>query len=84
MSHQHTALCDELRPALPDYLDGVAQDEICRAIEAHLSNCPDCKIHVDTLKKTIVLYRTAPPEVVSGEVHQRLVRVLNLDTLRDQ
>ncbi len=78
MSHQHSALCDELRPALPDYLDGVAREDICRAIEAHLAGCPECQVQVDTLKKTITLYRAAPSEPVPGDVHQRLVRVLNL------
>lgn len=81
MKHQHTDLCEQLQAQLPDYLDGEARAEICRAIEAHLADCDDCRIVVDTLKKTLTLYRSAPREKVSADVHARLVRVLRLDHL---
>ncbi len=79
MKHEHNDLCAQLQAQLPDYLDGEARAEICRAIEAHLADCDDCRIVVDTLKKTITLYRAAPRDAVPREVHARLVRVLNLD-----
>lgn len=81
MKHQHTDLCSQLQAQLPDYLDGEARAEICRAIEAHLADCENCRIVIDTLKKTIALYRAAPCDEVPREVHARLVRVLNLDEL---
>jgi len=79
VKHEHNDLCAQLQAQLPDYLDGEARAEICRAIEAHLADCDDCRIVVDTLKKTITLYRAAPRDAVPREVHARLVRVLNLD-----
>ncbi len=79
MKHQHTDLCAELSSQLPDYLDGAAKETICRAIEEHLAECEDCRVIVDTMKKTITLYREAPLETVPSDVHARLVRVLNLD-----
>jgi predicted anti-sigma-YlaC factor YlaD len=81
MNHEHTDWCAQLRAQLPDYLDGEARAEICRAIEAHLADCENCRIVIDTLKKTIALYRAAPCEQVPPDVHARLVRVLNLDEL---
>ncbi len=81
MNHQHTGLCSELSSQLPDYLDGQAKEAICRAIEAHLAECEDCRVIVDTMKKTITLYREAPLETVPSDVHQRLVSVLNLDDI---
>ena len=84
MKHEHTALCDQLQAQLPDYLNGEARAEICRAIEAHLADCDDCRVVVDTLKKTIMLYRAAPRENVPHDVHARLVRVLRLDALADK
>lgn len=81
MKHQHTDLCAQLQAQLPDYLDGEARAEICRAIEAHLADCENCRIVIDTLKKMIALYRAAPCDEVPREVHARLVRVLNLDEL---
>jgi predicted anti-sigma-YlaC factor YlaD len=79
MKHTHNDLCAQLQAQLPDYLDGETRAEVCRAIEAHLAECEDCRIVVDTLKKTITLYRAAPRDAVPRDVHARLVRVLNLD-----
>ena len=81
MKHQHTDLCGELSSQLPDYLDGEAREAICRAIEEHLAECEDCRVVVDTIKKTITLYREAPLEDVPSDVHARLVRVLDLSDL---
>jgi len=81
MNHEHTDLCGELSSQLPDYLDGEAREAICRAIEEHLAECEDCRVVVDTIKKTVTLYRQAPMEQVPSNVHRRLVRVLNLDDL---
>jgi predicted anti-sigma-YlaC factor YlaD len=79
--HIHTARCGELSSQLPDYLDGEAREAICSAIEEHLADCEDCRVIVDTMKKTITLYRNAPMEDVPMEVHSRLVKVLNVSEL---
>src|SRR5437867_873789 len=49
--------CDEVLEQLADYLDEDARAELCRAIEAHLSRCRDCRVEVDTVRRTIVLYQ---------------------------
>ena len=49
--------CNEVLEQLADYLDNDAREELCRAIEAHLSRCRDCRLEVDTVRKTIVLYQ---------------------------
>ena len=81
MKHIHSDLCGDLSAQLPDYLEGEAREAICRAIEEHLAECEDCRIVIDTMKKTITLYRDAPLETVPADVHQRLVRVLNLNDI---
>jgi predicted anti-sigma-YlaC factor YlaD len=42
---------------LSDYLDEDAREELCKTIEEHMKNCKDCRLEVDTIKKTIVLYQ---------------------------
>ena len=49
--------CTEVLSQLSDYLDPEARAELCRAIEEHLVRCPDCRVEVDSVKKTIVLYQ---------------------------
>ena len=46
--------CKSLLGSLSDYVDGTAQEEICRELEEHLSDCENCRIVVDTLKKTVL------------------------------
>ena len=72
--------CRRLLGALSDYLDGDLQEELCAEIERHLQECENCRIVVDTLRRTIYLYRaTAEPGEVPPDVRQRLYHRLNLD-----
>jgi predicted anti-sigma-YlaC factor YlaD len=64
--------CNELLEQLGDYLDENLRKELCQAIEEHMTRCPDCRVQVDTIKKTIVLYQAGedreievPPSVSS-------------------
>lgn len=53
--------CKEVLEQLSDYVDDEARAELCRAIEEHLARCGNCKIYVDTVKKTILLYHNDGP-----------------------
>ena len=53
--------CDEVLNQLSEYVDEEARAELCRAIEAHLARCRGCKIEVDTVRKTIMIYRIDGP-----------------------
>ena len=70
--------CNELIQQLGDYLDDDAREELCRAIEAHLTQCQDCELYVDTIKKTIVLYqadrRVETPVAVSARLEAALAQ----------
>lgn len=71
--------CPELIHELSDYIDGVAAPAICQEIERHLQECPDCKVMVDTLEKTITLYREREEDnELPEDVRRRLYLVLNL------
>ena len=49
--------CEELLKMLNDYVDGDIEIPVCEEFERHLSGCNPCKIVVDTIRKTITLYR---------------------------
>ena len=42
---------------LNDYVDGDIEVPVCEEFERHLSGCDPCKIVVDTIRRTITLYR---------------------------
>jgi predicted anti-sigma-YlaC factor YlaD len=63
--------CQDVLDQLADYLDPDAREDLSRAIEQHLSNCRDCRVEVDTIRKTVILYHSAD----KGRVVQIPVRV---------
>lgn len=82
MDHEKNEHCRELLSSLSDYLNGELEQELCAKIERHMSGCENCRIVVDTLRKTIYLYKVnAEPPEVPETVRERLYRRLDLDDL---
>jgi predicted anti-sigma-YlaC factor YlaD len=80
--HWHThdrAECRALLGDLSAYLDGEAEQALCEAIERHMAECEDCRVVVDTLAKTVNLYRKRGRTVMPGEAKLRLFRALDLE-----
>ncbi len=74
------AQCRELLSSLSEYVDGALGDELCLEIERHLNDCDNCRVVVDSLRKTIYLYHaSATPPFVPEDVRERLYRRLDLD-----
>ena len=76
MSHE---TCKNLLSQLSDYIDGELETALCAEIEHHMADCPDCRAVVNTLEKTIELYRTAGRAEVPPDVRNRLYKVLKLE-----
>jgi predicted anti-sigma-YlaC factor YlaD len=83
MSEIDHSTCKSLLGLLSDYVDGDLSEELCREIENHAAGCQDCRIVVDTLRKTISLYHASAtePAELSGETRAHLYKVLNLEDL---
>jgi anti-sigma factor (TIGR02949 family) len=81
-TNQH---CKDLLGTLSEYVDGTLQKELCAELEKHLAGCDNCRIVVNTLRKTIELYReSGETEDIPAEIRQRLYFRLNLeDFLKD-
>ena len=79
MSHEHGE-CRKLLGSLSDFVDGDLEAQICAEIERHLVDCDNCRIVVDSLRKTVYLYKTTTePAAVPEDVRERLFRCLDLD-----
>ena len=77
--------CHNLLGSLSGFLDGELESDLCAQIERHLAECPDCKIVVDTLQKTVSLYHTvSEQDTVPAGVRQRLFRRLEIEDLLDK
>jgi anti-sigma factor RsiW len=78
--HNHTE-CKNLLGSLSDYVDGEVNSELCQEIERHMAECQNCRVVVDTLRKTILLYQSTsdPAGEVPAAVRERLYRTLDLE-----
>jgi anti-sigma factor RsiW len=70
--------CRDLLGQLSDYVDGELDPELCRALEAHMAGCDNCRTVVDTLSETVHLYHALPPATVSATISARLRSALGL------
>ena len=78
--HIHTPQCKQLLGSLSDYIDGELQAELCAELEAHLEGCDNCRVVINTLRKTVELYReTNEPVALPEDVRKRLYDKLNLE-----
>jgi anti-sigma factor RsiW len=68
----HGPECKEILDKLSDYIDGELDPKICRDLEEHMKDCNPCLLFIDSLKKTITLYKYAAAEPLPKEVHLRL------------
>lgn len=71
--------CAEMREFLSAYLDGELDKAQGQRVLAHLNECGDCTIFFNTLRKTLLLYRTMPPDALDTDAQARLRQVLQLD-----
>jgi anti-sigma factor RsiW len=76
MEHEN---CQHLLDDLSDFLDGEASAEVCAEIERHLASCENCRVMVDTLRKTVILYRELPQPELPQDARQRLYQALDLE-----
>lgn len=86
MSENEHTTCQSLLCLLSDYVDGELSEELCQEIEKHTSGCDNCRIVIDTLRKTISLYRAsaAEPAQISGETRDHLFKTLHLEDYMHQ
>ncbi|MBI2330636.1 MAG: zf-HC2 domain-containing protein [Chloroflexi bacterium] len=77
LTHQN---CQALLGSLSEYIDGELPPELCKEIEKHLEGCDNCRIVLNTTRRTIDLVQIPSEEnPLPDEVRERLFKRLNLD-----
>jgi len=69
--------CKDVVRELSNYLDGALDPGFLAELERHLEQCQNCRLVVDTTKKTIQLFCNSEPAPLPDEVRQRLHRALD-------
>ena len=68
--------CKEFLQELTDYLDSAVDAELRIKLEAHISECPNCFVILDTTQKTIKVYKGMQPQEIPAEVQARLMKAV--------
>ena len=64
--------CKKVVVELTSYLDGVLDSSTKTELELHLSRCTDCRLVVDTCRKTIQIFCNSEPVPLPEDVRSRL------------
>ena len=68
--------CKQFLQELNDFLDPSTDPEMKRHLEAHVNECPNCFVIVDTTKKTMQVYKGCQPQTLPEDVKARLWKAL--------
>jgi len=81
--HIH-ATCENLLGSLSEYIDGEVSPELCQEIEEHLASCENCRVVLNTTRRTIDLVHSPieKPDIPE-DVRERLFKRLSLDDYLD-
>jgi anti-sigma factor (TIGR02949 family) len=80
MSEINHLKCEELLGSLSAYIDGELGPELCQELEKHLAECDNCRVVLNTTKRTIELVRSPSEKSdLPEDVRERLFKRLNLD-----
>ena len=68
--------CKGVVRELSDFLDGALAPDLLKELEQHIQKCKNCRLVVDTTRKTIEIYCNTEPLPLPEGVHQRLQQAL--------
>ena len=71
--------CQKIFEGLSDYIDEELATKTCLEIEKHLEGCDNCRIVVNTLRRTVTLYHSMEREEVPGDASLRLHATIRME-----
>ena len=67
--------CEDLLGSLSAYIDGDLDPELCEELEKHLAGCNDCRVVLNTTKRTIDLVHSPLDKIdLPEDVRERLFK----------
>jgi Putative zinc-finger len=64
--------CKQFLQELNDFLDPNTDRDMKLKLQAHVNECPNCFVIVDTTRKTLEVYKGMEPQAVPENVKTRL------------
>lgn len=76
--------CREVLDSISSLIDEDLKQEVLQEMRRHIHLCSDCRAEFDSMTMTIKLYRHEPKAPVTTDCHDRLVKVLELERLKEK
>ena len=70
--------CEKLLKQVCDDLAENINSELCAELKDHLENCKDCRNQVESMRGTVNLYHCLKEKKVPQDIHERLLKLLNV------
>jgi predicted anti-sigma-YlaC factor YlaD len=71
--------CRKVYRHICENLDEDLDSRRCREIKKHLQACPHCQAYLDSVKKTVTLYRELESPPLSLRSRRKLIKVISLE-----
>ncbi len=68
--------CKNIVVELSNYLNGELDSALVAEVQRHLERCEDCRLLVDTTRKTIQIFCNSEPVPLPDDVRERLHKAL--------
>jgi hypothetical protein len=65
--------CDKFLDEMSEFLDENVHGGLRQELEAHVAQCPNCWVMLDTTKKTLKIYKGLELEPLSDSLKSRLM-----------
>ena len=76
MKHVHTI--EEMQLICQQFGEDI-DSEICEEVKKSLENCPECRIHFDSIKKVVNIYKSHEQDSdIPNNLSNRIIKSLNL------
>lgn len=69
--------CNQFMDELSEYLDEDVEAGLRQELEAHVTQCPNCWVMVDTTKKTLKIYKGLEAEPLPDDLKSRLMQAIH-------
>ncbi len=71
--------CEKLLKRVCDDLSENINSDLCQQLRNHLEECEDCRNQVETMRETVSLYQCLKEKKVPRDIHERLLKMLNVE-----
>ena len=68
--------CQEVLDQLTEYLDAEVQAELASEVDQHLGFCSNCRVEVDTIRQTILIFRCEERVELRPDLEQKLQQAM--------